>query len=73
MSPKGKNNPGVPLVERQKGTERQKEIERLEKDVEELRRLAGDDEADAGLERIGRVPTISAAMVISLPFRCPST
>ncbi len=52
MSPKGKNNPGVPLVERQKGTERQKEIERLEKDVEELRRLAGDNEADAGLERI---------------------
>ena len=52
MSPKGKNNPGVPLVERQKGTERQKEIERLEKDVEELRRLAGDHEADAELERI---------------------
>src|SRR6266705_749610 len=42
MSPKGKNNPGVPLVERQKGTERQKEIERLEKD----------HEADAELERI---------------------
>src|ERR1700730_15408300 len=32
--------------------ERQSEIERLEKDVEELRRLAGDEEADAELERI---------------------
>src|SRR6266571_4426991 len=52
MSPKGKNNPGVPLVERQKGTERQKEVERPEKDVDELRRLAGYDEADAGLESI---------------------
>jgi acetyl-CoA carboxylase carboxyl transferase subunit alpha len=31
---------------------RQTEIERLEKDVEELRRLAGDDEADAEVGRI---------------------
>src|SRR5271167_3804350 len=33
-------------------TDRQSEIERLEKDVEELRHLAGDREADAELERI---------------------
>jgi acetyl-CoA carboxylase carboxyl transferase subunit alpha len=33
-------------------TNRQSEIERLEKDVEELRHLAGDEEADAELERI---------------------
>ena len=32
--------------------DRQSEIERLEKDVEELRRLAGNEEADAELERI---------------------
>jgi acetyl-CoA carboxylase carboxyl transferase subunit alpha len=32
--------------------DRQSEIERLEKDVEELRHLAGDDAADAELERI---------------------
>jgi acetyl-CoA carboxylase carboxyl transferase subunit alpha len=32
--------------------DRQKEIERLEKDVEELRHLAGDEEADAELERV---------------------
>lgn len=32
--------------------DRQSEIERLEKDVEELRRLAGDEEADTELERI---------------------
>ncbi|MGC2802993.1 MAG: carboxyl transferase domain-containing protein, partial [Candidatus Acidiferrum sp.] len=31
---------------------RQSEIERLEKDVEELRHLAGDEDADAELERI---------------------
>jgi acetyl-CoA carboxylase carboxyl transferase subunit alpha len=31
---------------------RQREIERLEKDVEDLRQLAGDEEADAELERI---------------------
>lgn len=33
-------------------TERQREIDRLEKDVEDLRRLAGDKAADAELERI---------------------
>lgn len=33
-------------------TDRQKEIERLEKDVEELRHLAGDADADMELERI---------------------
>ncbi|MGB2590795.1 MAG: acetyl-CoA carboxylase carboxyltransferase subunit alpha [Candidatus Acidiferrum sp.] len=32
--------------------DRQSEIERLEKDVEELRQLAGDEEADAELERL---------------------
>jgi acetyl-CoA carboxylase carboxyl transferase subunit alpha len=32
--------------------DRQSEIERLEKDVEELRHLAGDEEADAELERL---------------------
>jgi acetyl-CoA carboxylase carboxyl transferase subunit alpha len=41
-----KNNPGAPPAERQR------EIDRLEKDVEELRRLAGDAAADAELERI---------------------
>ena len=46
MSAKEKTRPGVPAMERQK------EIERLEKDVEELRHLAGDEEADAELERI---------------------
>ena len=35
-------------------TERQKEIERLEKDVEELRHLAGDAEAEEELERLRR-------------------
>src|SRR5712692_5257090 len=52
MSPKGKNKPGAPPLDRSKETERQKEIERLEKDVEELRNLAGDVDADAELERI---------------------
>ncbi|HEY2545638.1 MAG TPA: acetyl-CoA carboxylase carboxyltransferase subunit alpha [Candidatus Acidoferrum sp.] len=33
-------------------SERQSEIERLEKDVEELRQLAGDQDADAELDRI---------------------
>jgi acetyl-CoA carboxylase carboxyl transferase subunit alpha len=33
-------------------TERQQEIDRLEKDVEELRRLAGDAEAEKELERV---------------------
>ena len=31
---------------------RQREIERLEKDVEDLKRLAGTDEANAELERV---------------------
>lgn len=52
MRTKGKDNPAAPPLDRRKETERQKEIERLEKDVEELRRLAGDEEADAELERI---------------------
>src|SRR5262250_3948498 len=34
--------------------ERQREIERLERDVEDLKRLAGDDEAEAELERVRR-------------------
>ena len=42
--------------EKEKGivesTDRQREIERLEKDVEELRRLAGDANAGADLERV---------------------
>ncbi|HWZ96942.1 MAG TPA: acetyl-CoA carboxylase carboxyltransferase subunit alpha [Candidatus Dormibacteraeota bacterium] len=33
-------------------TQRQREIERLEKDVEDLKRLAGTEEADAELERV---------------------
>jgi acetyl-CoA carboxylase carboxyl transferase subunit alpha len=46
MSPKNRNKTGArPL-------DRQREIERLEKDVEELRHLAGDAAADAELERI---------------------
>jgi acetyl-CoA carboxylase carboxyl transferase subunit alpha len=46
MSAKEKHKPGAPPVDRQK------EIERLEKDVEELRHLAGDEVADAELERV---------------------
>jgi acetyl-CoA carboxylase carboxyl transferase subunit alpha len=46
MSPKTKSKSGAPVADRQK------EIERLEKDVEELRHLAGDEEADAELRRI---------------------
>jgi len=38
--------------EHQQGSERQKEIDRLERDVEELRRMAGDADAEAELERI---------------------
>jgi acetyl-CoA carboxylase carboxyl transferase subunit alpha len=52
MSVKGKNNPAGPPVDRRKGSNRQTEIERLEKDVEELRHLAGDEEANAELGRI---------------------
>ena len=46
MNSKTKNKSGAPAAERQK------EIDRLEKDVEELRQLAGDEEADAELRRI---------------------
>ena len=46
MSVKGKGKAADASVDRQT------EIERLEKDVEELRRLAGDDQANAELERI---------------------
>jgi acetyl-CoA carboxylase carboxyl transferase subunit alpha len=52
MSPKEKNKTGTLPPDRQKELERQKEIERLEKDVEELRQLAGDADADVELERI---------------------
>jgi acetyl-CoA carboxylase carboxyl transferase subunit alpha len=38
--------------EKPQQSERQKEIDRLERDVEELRRLAGDEHADAELQRI---------------------
>jgi acetyl-CoA carboxylase carboxyl transferase subunit alpha len=46
MSRKDRNKTGAPPLDRQR------EIERLEKDVEELRHLAGDADADAELERI---------------------
>src|SRR6202795_4066384 len=52
MSPKEKTKPGTPLSGHLKEGDRQKEIERLEKDVEELRHLAGDAGADAELQRI---------------------
>jgi len=58
MSPKEKTKTGAlpsgrsKESERQKEVERQKEIERLEKDVEELRHLAGNEDADAELGRI---------------------
>jgi acetyl-CoA carboxylase carboxyl transferase subunit alpha len=52
MSAKDKNKTGTLPPDRQKELERQKEIERLEKDVEELRQLAGDADADVELERI---------------------
>jgi acetyl-CoA carboxylase carboxyl transferase subunit alpha len=52
MSAKEKNKAGTLPPDRQKELERQKEIERLEKDVEELRQLAGDADADVELERI---------------------
>src|SRR6266849_7101090 len=48
MSAKEKSKVGAPFPSREK------EIERLEKDVEELRHLAGDEDADAGLERLRR-------------------
>jgi len=37
---------------REPDAERQREIEKLEKDVEDLKRLSGSDEADAELERV---------------------
>jgi len=46
MSAKEKSKAGAQLPSREK------EIERLEKDVEELRHLAGDANADAELERL---------------------
>jgi acetyl-CoA carboxylase carboxyl transferase subunit alpha len=52
MNAKDKNKTGTLPPDRQKELERQKEIERLEKDVEELRQLAGDADADVELERI---------------------
>jgi acetyl-CoA carboxylase carboxyl transferase subunit alpha len=52
MSVKGKSTPAGPPVDRRKELDRHKEIERLEKDVEELRHLAGDEDADAELERL---------------------
>jgi len=52
MSPKDKIKTGSLSADRKKDLERQKEIERLEKDVEELRQLAGDADADVELGRI---------------------
>src|ERR1700687_3246711 len=46
MSAKEKSKAGATPIDRQK------EIDRLEKDVEELRHLAGDEDGDAELERI---------------------
>ncbi len=48
MKAKEKHKTAAPL------SDRQKEIERLEKDVEELRQLGGNEDADAELERIRR-------------------
>ena len=48
MKAREKHKTAAPL------SDRQKEIERLEKDVEELRQLAGNEDADAELERIRR-------------------
>ena len=47
MSAKEKHQSGKDLA-----TARQREIDRLEKDVEDLRQLAGDEEAEAELERL---------------------
>src|SRR5260221_6052723 len=52
MSAKEKTKPGAPRQDHSKDTDRQKEIERLEKDVEELRHLAGNADADAELQRV---------------------
>ena len=53
MSPKDKTKAvAPPRADHSKETDRQKEIERLEKDVEELRHLAGDANAEAELQRV---------------------
>src|SRR5712692_10763286 len=52
MRTKDKHKPGPLPADRSKESDRQKEIDRLEKDVEELRRLAGDAAAGVELERI---------------------
>src|SRR5467141_375509 len=52
MRPKEKTKAAAPPPARSKESERQKEIERLEKDVEELCHLAGNADADAELQRI---------------------
>src|SRR5256886_3848466 len=52
MSAREKAKARAPFPDRTKENDRQKEIERLEKDVEELRHLAGDADADAELGRI---------------------
>ena len=52
MSARERNKAGAPRADRSKEAERQKEIERLEKDVEELRHLAGDADSDVELECI---------------------
>ena len=52
MSAKEKDKSTTVQANRSKETERQKEIERLEKDVEELRHMAGDEDADAELRRL---------------------
>src|SRR4030088_1629537 len=53
MRPKEKTKPGAsPRPDHSKESDRQKEIERLEKDVEELRHLAGEAHADAELQRL---------------------
>jgi acetyl-CoA carboxylase carboxyl transferase subunit alpha len=52
MSPKEKTKGAAPFPASSKESDRQKEIERLEKDVEELRHLAGNADADTELGRI---------------------
>src|SRR5713101_1000902 len=52
MRTKDKHKPGPTTADRSKESGRQKEIDRLEKDVEELRQMAGDADAGAELERI---------------------
>ena len=47
--------------------DRQKEIERLEKDVEDLRQLAGNKAADAEFERVSLDPWL---VVIDPDARC---